>query len=398
MPVTMYFPQEEYEARWTRVYAEMEKRGYEVMVVFGKTAGNYERSMEILYLTNFYSCHSGQEPDSKAWNARSFCCAILADGKPPELHTDLLDPRFERIATDNHHWHLDPIKGAADALNERKVEGRVAFVGSDCLPVKYAKQFEALTPQIDYIYQDDLMQAVRMIKSPREQNLFREGGEMVSAAMNETMEALIMGKTEREAAALGAASMIRQGGFFQRIAIAHGEYTAHLEGDPMYGFSEDAPEPGDLIHMAIYGPIHQGYWFDPVRSAVCGNKPSPEQKKLIEDMVYLMEDIQGNVRDGANLHAVCKSVMKKQEDLGYVYSDLFEQWPYYGHGNGSLWEPPLLGLTVSEPDETYAAGMVASAEVFCQTDGVGTVLAENNFIITKDGLDQLYPTVPMIWW
>jgi hypothetical protein len=42
--------------------------------------------------------------------------------------------------------------------------------------------------------------------------------------------------------------------------------------------------------------------------------------------------------------------------------------------------------------------MVASAEVFCQTEGVGTALAENNFIITKDGIKNLYPTISMIWW
>jgi Xaa-Pro aminopeptidase len=394
----MYFPIEEYHERWTRVYAEMKKRGYEVMVVWGKTAGTYERSMEILYLTNFYSCHSGQEPDSKVWNARSYCAAIMADGEPPELHTDLLDPRYERIATDNHHFHLDPIEGIADALKRRKIEGKIAWVGSDCLPVKYAKQLEAMTPEIEYIYEDSLMQEVRKIKSPREHDLYREGGEMVSVAMNETMEALIMGKTEREAAALGAAAMIRQGGYFQRIAIAHGDVTQHLEGDPMYGFAADGPKEGDLIHMAIYGPIHQGYWFDPVRSAVGGRKPSAGQKKIIEDMVTLMDDIEGNIRHGAKVHDVARSVMAKQEALGYGSSELYDQWPYYGHGNGSLWEPPFLSLDAAEPDEIYEADMVASAEVFLNTEGVGTVLTENNFIITKNGIEQLYSKIPMVWW
>lgn len=50
----------------------MRRLGHELAIVWGKTAGHYERAMETLWLTNFWSEHSGQEPDSPIWNARGF--------------------------------------------------------------------------------------------------------------------------------------------------------------------------------------------------------------------------------------------------------------------------------------------------------------------------------------
>ena len=120
----MYFPMEEYEARWKKLHDHMRAKGYEIALVWGKTAGTFERSMETAYLTNFFSTHSGQEPDSLLWNARSFCCAIMEVGKPPELHTDEADPQMDRLPIDKYHAHLDPIQGVADALKKRKPKGQ----------------------------------------------------------------------------------------------------------------------------------------------------------------------------------------------------------------------------------------------------------------------------------
>ena len=83
-----YFPLEEYEDRWQRVQDEMARRDVELAVVWGQTAGNYERAMEITWLSNHYSEYSGADPDSRAWNARSYGCVILERGKEPALHAD----------------------------------------------------------------------------------------------------------------------------------------------------------------------------------------------------------------------------------------------------------------------------------------------------------------------
>ena len=60
----LFFDRDEYELRWEHVNRELTRRGHHCAVVWGKSAGSYERCGDVLYLTNFYSSQSGQEPDS----------------------------------------------------------------------------------------------------------------------------------------------------------------------------------------------------------------------------------------------------------------------------------------------------------------------------------------------
>lgn len=395
----MYFPIEEYEQRWDKLHAAMKAQGYECAVIWGKTAGTFERSMETVYLTNFFSTHSGQEPDSHLWNARGFCAAIVEPGKPPQLHTDEADPQMDRLPSDDYHSHLDPIQGIADSLNARRIQGKVAFVGSDILPVKYAEQLSRATPGIEFVYEDDLVRDIRLIKSPRELDMFREGGAMVSGALTKLIEALIAGKTEAEAASVGGGELLRRGGYWHRIAISHGAKSAYPESDPLYGFSGDAPQPGDICHAFIYGPIWQGYWLDPGRSFVCARKASPEARQLIEDCVLVMEAIEAGVKPGARHRDVARAARQTHDSVKTEECFYDTSWPYYGHSNGCLWEKPFL-LTDPEkiPEEwVFQEGMVASSEAFLTRTGVGTVSFETNWIVTADGIEKITP-LPMFWW
>ena len=47
-----YFPVSEYHARWKKIHKEMKKRKYDIAIIWGKTAGHYERALETLWLTN----------------------------------------------------------------------------------------------------------------------------------------------------------------------------------------------------------------------------------------------------------------------------------------------------------------------------------------------------------
>jgi Xaa-Pro aminopeptidase len=373
------FPLEEYEARWQRVHDAMTEKGYETAVVWGKTSGVYERAGDMLYLTNFFSTHSGQEPDTELWNGRAYSAAILQPGEVPELVTDEAEARFDIIATDRFHGLYDPIKGVADALKARGVEGKVALVGADFLPMKYWLQLEQQTPGIDWMPEDDLVREVRLIKSPRELDLFREAGELVTRAHTALMEALIAGRTEGEAAAAGGAILLAGGGAWHRIAISHGATSEFLESDPLTGFSTKAPAPGDIVHGFIYGPILKGYWLDPGRTAVCGGTPNSDQKKLTECLVGVMQRLMAEIRPGVKVKDVGLLGDKLSQESGYFNEVLKTNWPYYGD------------------DELFEENMVASVEGFYTHEGVGTAAFETNYIITADGLEEITP-VPHLFW
>ena len=391
------FPLEEYEARWQRVHDAMAVKGYETAVVWGKTSGVYERAGDILYLTNFFSTHSGQEPDTELWNGRAYSAAILQPGEVPELVTDEAEARFDIIATDRFHGLYDPIKGVADALKARGVEGRVALVGADFLPMKYWLQLERQTPGIDWVPEDDLVREVRLVKSPRELALFREAGELVTRAHIALMEALIAGKTEGEAAAAGGAILLAGGGAWHRIAISHGDTSAYLESDPLTGFSTTAPAPGDIVHGFIYGPILKGYWLDPGRTAVCGGAPSGDQRKLVECLVDVMQRLMAEIRPGVKVKDVGLLGDKLSQESGYFNEVLKTNWPYYGHSNGCMWERPYIEPRLCSDDEVFQENMVASVEGFYTHEGVGTAAFETNYIVTADGVEEI-TKVPHLFW
>ena len=400
MSMGMYFPQEEYEARWKKLEARMAESGHEIAIVWGKTAGTFERSMETAYLTNFFSSHSGQEPDSPLFNARAFCAVIFEPGKEPELHTDEAAVRLDLLATKNYHWHLDVIAGAAAALKARKPQGKVAWVGSDILPMKYGDQMRALLPEVEFAIEDDLVRDVRRIKSLRELDMFREGGALVTRAVTAMIETLIPGgASEGEAAAAAASVLLKGGGYFQRLMIGSGKYVNHPESHPMYGhYAPNVPEVGDMAHTFLYGPIWQGYWLDPGRTIVIGRKPSPAQKQLVDDLIRIMEEgIEAPVKHGVKIADVARNAARVHEEVKTDDSVIDDEWPYYGHSNGCMWEHPLIAVGDVAEDEIFEEGMVASSEAFLTREGVGTEMMETNWIVTRDGIEIITP-LPMTFW
>ena len=391
------FPLEEYEDRWARTYAAMEKKGYDVAVVWGKTSGVYERAGDMLFLTNFFSTHSGQEPDTVLWNGRAYSAAIMQQGEVPELITDEAEARFDVIATDRFQGLYDPIKGTADTLKARGITGKVALVGTDFLPMKYWQQLSAQTPDIEWIGEDDLIRDVRLIKSPLEIALFREAAELVTRAETALMEALIAGKTEGEAAGAAGRIILEGGGAWHRIAISHGAISQYLESDPITGFSTLAPKMGDIVHGFIYGPILKGYWLDPGRSAVCGGNPTPQQKHLIETLVNVMEQLMAAIKPGVKVKTVGELGDKLSDESGYVSEVLKTNWPYYGHSNGCMWEAPYIEPRLCSDDEIFEENMVASVEAFYESEGVGTATFETNYIVVKDGVEEITTTPHLFW-
>lgn len=391
------FPLEEYEARWDRVHEAMKAKGYDVAVVWGKTSGVYERAGDIVYLANFFSTHSGQEPDTVLWNGRSYGAVIMQNGEVPELVTDEAEARYDIIATDRFQGLYDPIKGVADTLKARGVAGRVALVGSDFLPMKYWQQLQAQTPGIEWVAEDDLVRELRRIKSPRELDVFREAGALVTRAHMAMMEAIIGGKRESEAAGAAGKILLDEGGFWHRIAISHGKFSQYLESDPIRGFSTLAPKQGEIVHGFIYGPILQGYWLDPGRTAVCGGKPTAEQKHLIESLVNVMHRLMEMIGPGVRVKEVGELGDKLSEESGYQSEVLKTNWPYYGHSNGCMWEAPYIEPRLCKDDDVFEENMVASVEGFFDAEGVGTAVFETNYIVTSSGVEEITP-VPHLFW
>lgn len=401
-----YFPQEEYEDRWKRVEAEMKQRGYEAAVVWGRSGGSFDRCGDVLWLSNFYSTATGHGIDTSTenrtvshFNARAHNAVILELGQTPELQADEDTPREELmpIPSDHIEWHHDSIRGIADSLKRRKIQGRVALVGSDFLPMKYWEQLKSYTPSIHWAIDDTLVLDVRRKKSPRELDAMREAGAIASRALDLLMKNLILGRSEAEAAAAAQAEVARSGGRTMMSAISHGAFIHYFATNPLTGYSQIAPKSGDIVRAWVYGPMFQGYFLDPGRTAVCGGRPSAEQRQLIETNAKFVERLVAKVRPGVRVMDVALYGDELMKEFGSGTDQLSEKWPHYGHTNGMMIETPIFGKTLCDSGQVVEAGWVCGSEIFLSRPRLGSAGFEQNFIVHEDHNEVITPD-PMLYW
>ncbi len=392
-----YFPQDEYEARWAKVEAELKRRGLATAVIWGRSGGTYERSGDVLYLTGYYGTGSGQGLDTPITTARSFASVIFAAGEMPELMADDPGPNPALLATDRVGWSRNTIQGTADVLKRRGVKGPVALVGSDFLPMKYWAMLQAATPEIAWRIEDDLVRKVRLIKSPRELAALRHGGETASRALTRLIEGLIAGKSEAEAAGEAAREVVRGGGHVHMIPVSHGDLINYFVRDPLAGYSHDKPKSGDLVRGWVYGPMFQGYWIDPGRTAVAGRRPTNSQKDLVEACANVVDTLIAMIRPGVPLADLAREGDRLIAAAGGEKDQAAEKFPLYGHGIGLFFEKPYISSLMGEPGDVFHEGMAMGVEAFLARSGVGAAGFEQNVIVGPRGA-ELLTTTPMLWW
>lgn len=390
----LYFSAEEYARRWRLVEAEVDSRGLDTVVIWGRAGGQFEHCGDILYLTNHFAISAGA--DSPIWSARSFAALIVRPGHPPELFIDEPDPRTDRLAIENIRWSSDPVELVGERLNQLGVTGDVGFVGTNFFPVKYYQQLSELCPRIRWRPEDDLVKKVRVIKSDEELDCYRIAGRTASEALTRLMTGLIDG--EKEAVAAGEASkiVVERGGRIQLMGTTHGENIGYQCTEPLTGYSQLAPQPGDLAAGMIHGPMFQGYYLDPAREWVSQADPTPGQRDLLEATIEIVEELCAMIRPGVRLLDLATRGDEMTRRFGSDDSPTSKFFPFYGHGVGLFFETPRIGSDLSGPEEIFEEGMVFGIEAFLAKDGVGSCLLEDNIIVTADGI-ELLTTTPLRW-
>jgi Xaa-Pro dipeptidase len=397
----VYFPQEEYEDRWRRVYDAMESEGIATALVWGRTAGTYERHGDLLYLTNYYSSQSGHDYDTDRWVGLGFSAVLMQARDIPLLVAD--EPDYPQdllpLASDHVVFAENVPLGAAETLRAQGiVEGRVALVGEDFLPAKYLRLLKEALPGVEFVAADRLVRDVRRHKTPRELDCYREAGVNVSAAMTALMERAVRGGTQAEAAAAGAAELIRRGGFPHMIPVASGREMFHFTGDPITGFSSAVTmSEGDMVRAWVYGPAWQGYWCDPGRTAVVGGRPSPGQRDLIRAANEIVTRLMDQIRPGIQVKEIVQLGSHMRQQTGTEDDQAMKMFPLYGHGIGLFWEEPYYVEGMNDEAETFHEGQTITTETFLYRPGVGSAGVEQNFIVGKEG-NELLTTTELEWW
>jgi Xaa-Pro aminopeptidase len=271
---------------------------------------------------------------------------------------------------------------------------------------------EAL-PGCELLDADDLVEALRVIKSPFELDRIRAAAEVGDAVVTAMMEAALGGGgrgggrdpiTEAQATAEGYRVGIAAGVHFFDTSVASGPYSNYFTWNHLPSWSQRVLEPGELFHTDSYGAV-EGYLFDFGRTCIVGGDTSDEQAALCQGAIDAVEAGLAVIRPGVPASAVFEAVHGHLLAAGLAVdgdeemdmenaSALSIGFPPHGHGFGLGWEWPWILPTEERP---LAPGMCLAVEAMPTRPGLGSSYFEQDVVVTDSGAELLTHT-PKRWW
>ena len=354
----------EFGDRQGRFLEAASRDGMDGVIVWGRGSTNSDGSQDLLYLTNHMSAVS-HIPDSDAHRARGHAGLVMAPGREPILVTDSYDIAPEEVGIRDIRLTTFVDRDTARAAVELGLRGRcVGIVGRTSLLHSAAVcMAEELGPATELRPADDILTRLRLIKSAHEVALLKEASRIGCEWMQVMLDTAEPGRTEGEIVGEGLRWLAASGGWAYDIAIASGPAAhryRHHQALPTWD-SHRRLEPGDMLHMDLWGPVAHGYYCDLTRSTVIGASPTAAQERLLESAIHVIETMIAAVEPGrplSHLHAVGIEAMGR---AGGDTSAFAAMIPFVGHSLGLDCESPFITASANEP---IATGMVLALECF----------------------------------
>jgi Xaa-Pro aminopeptidase len=434
-------PAGEYEGRWRRALAECSERGLDGLLAVSRGATSIDSYADVFYLCGHYG-NIGFTPDFQdCWIARSHSAVLLAPEREPLLIVDGADYRRDLVGIADVRFALDFPRAVARALRDFGLErGRVGVCGLNVMSARAFRLLADAAPGAAWEDADDLIEALRVIKSPFELERIRAaahvGDEVVTAMMECAQRG---GATEARAVAEGYRVGVAAGVHFFDTSIASGQHSNCFTWNHLPSWSQRVLAPGEIFHADSYGAV-EGYLFDFGRTCVVGSGgvgssvlgsgmvgsgmvgsgsgggasggpvgskrvTSDEQAALCQGAVDAVEAGIAVVCSGVPASAVFEAVHGHLLAAGLAVEEGAEMdmenasalsigFPPHGHGFGLGWEWPWI-----LPNETrlLAPGMCLAVEAMPTMPGLGSSYFEQDLIVTEDGCEVLTRT-PKQWW
>ena len=403
-------PVSELEARWQRALAECPARELDGLVAVSRGASSVDSYADVFYLSG-HCGNMGFTPDFQDWwIGRSHSAVVLSAGREPVLIVDGPDYRRDLVGIEDVRFALDFPGAVALALSDLGLERkRVGVCGLNVMSARIFRLLGELLPGAALQDADDLIEALRVIKSPYELGRMRAAAEVGDAVVGAIMErALTPGTTEAQAVAGGYAVGVAAGVAFFDTAVASGPYSNYFTYGHLPSWSRRELKEGDIFHADCYGAL-EGYLFDFGRTCVVGGRADHEQASLAQAAIDAVQAGVAAVRPGIPASAVFDAVHDRLLKLGLApptadgmdmdmdmdnASALSIGFPPHGHGLGLGWEWPWL-----LPTETreLRRGMCLAVEAMPTRPGLGSSYFEQDLIVTDTGA-ELLTQAPERWW
>jgi Xaa-Pro aminopeptidase len=393
-------PAEEFRDRQDRARRAAQEAGLDGVVVYSRGGAFVDMCADVLWLTNHYSQQPYVADHVGIGTARSHGVVVLPVEGPTVLVVDIPWWRPDLVVADDVRASIHVTARVGEALRDTGLLGRrVGLVGASYMTAAAYLGLREVAGDTDLARADDLVERLRVIKSPAEQRLVRRAADIGNRAVAAIAEAAVEGATEADAVRAGLDVITPSGAVLYDAACSSGAVAHQFTWARLP--SHDALRPlrrGDLFHFDCYG-AYGGYLWDFGRTRVVGDRPTDEQRALVEATIEAVEVACSAVRPGVRAEQVYAEAAAWLDQSSVVRSlppsePETEGFPAVGHGLGMSWEAPWLmegDRTVLEP------GMYLAVEVLLGHPSVGGAMFEQNGLVTREGFEVL-TTCRARWW
>ena len=398
-------PRAEYAARRTAARARAAEAGFDGLLIWSMGGSTLDRYQNAFYLTNHYDPGNVFPDTTGLFQGFGMAAVILPVDGRAILVVNQPDWRDDLVECDEVRVRRNLYDGVAEALADTGLgRGRIGLTDEERMPVTAFRRVQSLAPDAAFVYADDLLMQMRVVKSPAEIEMMRYASRVSVDIMNAMFGAVAVGRTDGDIAAAGYDVACRAGAQPYDMALASGPEDGHLWWSRMPSWNWKRPyEAGDIVHPDIYGVV-DGYYYDFVRSIVVGGQPSDTQLAILEAGISCIHAGCAAAVVGARGKDVYAAVRAHLAEVGLDHEDAAEPGVVSlstevlesaGHGIGLGWERPI--LTPYE-DMVLEAGMTIAIEQHVARPGAGTIRYEETVLVTDDGPEIMTAACPARWW
>jgi Xaa-Pro aminopeptidase len=398
-------PRAEYAERRDRARRSAAASDLDGLIAWSMGGSTLDRYSNVFWLTNHYEIGNVFPDVLPLFTGFGQAALVLPVRGESILVVNQPDWRDDLVESDRVWVRRDLYAGAVEAVRAAGLAGgRVGLTDEERMPATALRALEAGLPDAKLLRADELLLALRLVKSPAEVEMMRYSSAVSVELMNAMFAEVAVGRTDGDLAAAGYVAAARLGAASYDFAMASGPDSGHLWWARMPSYDWQRPYvAGDIVHPDIYGAV-DGYFYDFTRSIVVGGEPTPAQLEILEASIACIHAACAAAVTGAHaqdLYAACHAALADrglahQADAdpreSVLSADYLES---AGHGIGVGWEPP----TLTPYDRTVLLpGMTLAIEQHVSRAGVGTVRFEETVLVTEGAPEIMTAGCPARWW
>jgi len=232
---------------------------------------------------------------------------------------------------------------------------------------------------------EGIFQRLRMVKTEEEITRIRRSTQINKEAIEESLEKIEEGMTERELASIYNKKIYEKNAIEQKpvehTMIGFGPHSAYAHVVP----GDYELQRGDLIRFEV-GCRYNHYAADLARTYVFGES-NRELEKYYQVIHSALEKCESLLKDGVSASEVynkTKQHIQNRAGEADVPELIDFNPPMIGHNIGlDIHDPPLL----SDRDVTIKSGVVMNYEFNFAQWGLGAVQLEETALVTEDGVE-----------